>query len=92
LAEPHEPSPSTEELRTRVRRFLVDNSLVPIEAQALSGDFNLIEGGVLDSVLILELVGFIEELLGVLLSPDDIVAENFSTLEGIVELSARLRR
>ena len=44
----------------------------------------LIESGILDSLSILRLVSFIQERFGVMVSPEDVVSENFETVKSIV--------
>ena len=52
-------TPSNEVL-ARVRGFIVSNFYVP-ETQKLSDDESLVEGGIVDSTGILEVIAFIEQ-------------------------------
>lgn len=88
----HDASDGVAAIRAQVKRFLLDNSLVPLGDDALTGTFNIIESGVVDSVLILDLVSYLEERCGILLGPDDIVAQNFRDLDSITRLAVRLHR
>jgi acyl carrier protein len=45
-----------------------------------SADANLIEGGILDSMMFVDLIVFIEERFGVVAGLDDLEIENFSTV------------
>ncbi len=47
---------------------------------------SLVDAGIIDSVGILKLVDFIEKDLSVKISDDDLVPENFDTLDDIVRL------
>ena len=48
--------------------------------------------GVLDSLAVLGVIGFIEPEFGVELSPADVTDENFASIAAISELVTRLRR
>ncbi len=78
-------------IHDRIKQFLLRNSLVAIEGEALTGELNIIESGVVDSILILDLVSYLEEEFGILLSPNDIVAENFRDIDSILSMVRRLR-
>jgi acyl carrier protein len=45
-----------------------------------SADANLIEGGILDSMMFVDLIVFIEERFGVVAGLDDLEIENFATV------------
>jgi acyl carrier protein len=45
-----------------------------------SADTNLIEGGILDSMMFVDLIVFIEERFGVVAGLDDLEIDNFSTV------------
>jgi acyl carrier protein len=57
----------------------------------IGGDTELIEQGLLDSVEILNLVGFLEERFAIALPVEDFVPENFRTPAAVAALVARLR-
>ena len=58
----------------------------------ITADTSLIEGGLLDSVGILELVSFVEETFALILPLDEFIPENFSTPASIVSMIGRLRQ
>jgi D-alanine--poly(phosphoribitol) ligase subunit 2 len=58
----------------------------------IAPDSELIEGGLVDSIGILELVSFIEESFALELPLDDFVPENFATPAAIVAMLDRLRQ
>lgn len=53
---------------------------------ALAGDAPLIEGGVIDSLGIIQLVKVIEEHFGIEIDVEDVVEDNFATVDAITEL------
>jgi acyl carrier protein len=57
---------------------------------AIHADTELIEGGILDSLAILNLVGFLEEQFYIVLPVEEFVPENFRTPATITALAMRL--
>lgn len=57
----------------------------------LTGETNLFSEGVLDSELIVELIMALEENFDVEIDPEDILPENFSTVNEICALLKRQR-
>ena len=55
----------------------------------LRDDTPLLQGGVLDSMGIMELVAFLEEELGVRVPDADLTEENLGSLDGIVRFVSR---
>ena len=56
----------------------------------VTADTNIIESGLLDSVEILYLVGFLEERFGIALPVEEFIPENFVSAEAIAKLVGRL--
>ena len=50
---------------------------------------NLLESGVIDSMGVLELVGFIEQEFSILVSDDDLTPENFQNVDSIARFVER---
>ncbi|MFB3906286.1 MAG: acyl carrier protein [Acidobacteriota bacterium] len=63
------------------KQFLYDRPGVQLSAQT-----RLIQDGIVDSVGILQLVGFIEKTFDIALRPDDLVLKNFETIAAIRNL------
>ncbi len=51
----------------------------------LTNDFHLVEQGVIDSMGILRVISFIEEQFNFALEPEDLMMENFSTIDAITQ-------
>lgn len=66
-----------------IRRFFVDNAWLEKEGELHEMD-SLLENGVIDSVAMIELVGFIEETYGIHVPDEDLMPEHFDTLAAIV--------
>ncbi len=67
-----------------VRAFIVENFLFGDASLAPTKDASLLEGGVIDSTGVLELVLFIEEQFGVKLADSEIVPANLDSIGRIV--------
>jgi acyl carrier protein len=52
----------------------------------LASDESLIQGGIVDSLGIFLLIGFLEERFGIKVEPQDVVIENFETVGAIANL------
>lgn len=65
-----------------VKNFLVKARLVKSD-QMLGENESLIEGGIIDSLGVVELIGYIENAYGIIVGEDDLVPENFDTLAAI---------
>lgn len=66
----------------KIREFIVDNFLFG-DSKKLKADVNLMEKGIIDSTGILELVAFIEENFDLTISDDELILDNFSSLNAI---------
>ena len=65
-----------------IRQFIVDNFLFGDRAK-LDLNTPLFEKGIVDSTGVLELVAFIEDNFKVIVSDDELVQDNFSSLNAI---------
>jgi acyl carrier protein len=70
----------------RLRRFITDDLGWYGPSGDLTPDYGLIDNGVLDSLGIFRMVGFLEDDFGVEVEDDDLVPENFATLAAICAL------
>jgi len=66
-----------------VRDYIVQNFLLGQESGLDSSD-SLLEGGVIDSTGVLELVMFLEKTFGVEVVDEDLVPENLDSISSIV--------
>jgi acyl carrier protein len=65
-----------------VQKF-INSELLYREDQAIDHSMNLIENGVIDSMTLLRLVSFLETQYGIEIPDEDIVPDNFRSLESI---------
>ncbi len=65
-----------------IREFIVENFLFG-EGDQVSNDTNFFEKGIIDSTGILELVSYIEETYNLTIEDEDLIPENFSSLNTV---------
>lgn len=70
-------------IEQRIKQFIVENFYVS-DADALTADTSLINGGYVDSTGMLELVGFLEEQFSVRVAEEELVPDNFETIARMV--------
>jgi acyl carrier protein len=63
-----------------VERFVIDELLVGDSQMKLDPDQSLVSSGVIDSLAILRLISFLEEKFGIVVEDDEVVPENFETI------------
>jgi acyl carrier protein len=68
----------------RIRAFIVDE--LGWQGEVLTDDFPLLENQVIDSLGLFRIVGFLETEYGVQIPDDQLVPDNFATLETIAGL------
>ena len=79
----------TDETRTAIRAFVVENFLFGDDSHPLPADLSLIDNDLIDSTGILELVGFLEERFAIQVTDADIVPANLDTIDRIAGFIAR---
>jgi acyl carrier protein len=76
-----------EQLRTEVRQFIESNFIFN-KKKTLENDESLIDSGVIDSTGVLELIAFLEQKFQVKFEDNELVAENFDSVNKIVRFIA----
>ena len=66
-----------------IREFIVDNFLFRDDRETLSDTESLLEGGLMDSTGVLELVAFLETEVGIEIADAEIIPENLDTIKNI---------
>jgi acyl carrier protein len=69
------------DMHSTLASFISDELLR--SGETIAGDENLLSEGMVDSIGMLRLVGFIEDTYGLKVPPKDFVIENFRTLDVI---------
>jgi acyl carrier protein len=66
-----------------VRAFILDELVFAGSSDDLTDDYPLLERAVLDSNGLMQLVTFLEEHCSIMIDDEDLVPDNFGTIEGI---------
>lgn len=74
--------------RETVRDFIISNFIFD-EKSTLDDDQSLLGSGVVDSTGILELIAFLEQTFGTKFKDDELVADNFDSVNKVVAFVAK---
>lgn len=80
------------EIAQAVRQFVGDNFLFRAGAGSLSDTDSLLEGGLIDSMGVLELVTFLEGKFGIRVADDEVIPQNLDTVARIAAFAHRKLR
>jgi len=70
------------EMKEQIREYLLANSAN--RAKSVRDDESLLLSGVIDSMTMIEFVTYLEKTFGITIDEDEMVPENFETIESIV--------
>lgn len=73
----------TTQLKTEIRDFIVENFLFGEGGDSLTDGQSLVEAGLIDSLGVAELVAFIESRYGVVADDEELVPDNFDSIERV---------
>lgn len=75
--------------RQRIKQYILTNFLFSSDDSSIGDQDSLVRGGILDSTGIYELIMFIEEEFKFTVAPEEMIPDNFDTLEVIEALINR---
>jgi acyl carrier protein len=75
-------------LDSKIRGFILEKFPLA-RKQQIKGSDALLESGILDSLGILDLVTFLEQEFSITIADDELVPDNFQTIDGIVAFVER---
>jgi acyl carrier protein len=75
-----------EDIEQPIKAYIIRQFLFDKPAMILDKNVPLIEQGIIDSLGIFLLVAFLEQQFAIKIHPEDIVLENFGTIEAITHL------
>ena len=78
-------------MEAEIRKFLTENFPLGEDPSNLAANASLLEAGIIDSTGVLELVGFVEETYSVTVEDEELLPENFDSIQGIVAFVGRKR-
>jgi len=74
------------EFKNVIKQFIIDEIIDDGNSTEIIDDESLIDNGILDSIAMLKILDFIEEKFSVKVSDDELMPENFETLESMSSL------
>ena len=75
--------------RQQIKQYILSNFLFTDDPSALGDRDSLVRGGILDSTGIYELIMHIEETFKLSIAPEEMIPDNFDTLEAMDAFVAR---
>lgn len=72
-----------------ITEFLVEEFLPDVPAESLAADYDLLAGGVIDSLGLLKVIAWLEDRLGVVVEDLEIAPDNFRS---VADINAFVRR
>ena len=75
-------------ISSSVENYIVEELIVGDKNQKLDYDQSLVNSGVIDSLAILRLITFLEENFDITVEDEEVVPENFDTINIITEFVA----
>ena len=67
--------------RQKIKEYILKNFLFSSDENAVGDQDSLVRGGILDSTGIYELIMYIEEEFKFTITPEEMIPDNFDTLE-----------
>jgi acyl carrier protein len=74
-----------------LKTFIEENLVRDKSSGPVAADESLLERGVLDSLGLMNLIAFIDEKTGIRIADDEVMLENFETIDAIVATVDRAR-
>ena len=76
---------------TKIKQFIVDEFMPDVPVEELESDYDLLTGGVVDSLGLLKVVAFIESEFDVGVDESELGPESFRTVNAIKEYVEQAR-
>ena len=71
-------------IEQQLRQFVVDNFLFGQDGDGLESGDSFLDRGIVDSMGVLELVGFLEESYGITVEDQELVPDNLDSIANVV--------
>jgi acyl carrier protein len=72
------------DIREQIKSFVIENFLFGTDDATLGDDDSFLESGIIDSTGVLEVVGFIEDEFDIEVLDEELVPDNFDSLNKLV--------
>lgn len=73
---------------TSIRNYILENFLFTTDHGQLQDDASFLEEGIIDSTGVLELVMFVEDTFGIMVEDEEIVPENFDSVQQLARYAS----
>jgi acyl carrier protein len=73
----------SQDVRVRLREFVAKNFYMP-DPKSFTDQTSFLDQGIIDSTGVLELVTFVENEYGITVADDDMVPQNFDSIDALV--------
>jgi len=77
------------ESKNVIKQFILTKLMTSESGDSLEENQSLIESGVIDSLSVMKLLNFLEETFNIKVTDEELIAENFETLNAINDLTQR---
>ncbi len=77
--------------KSEIREFILDNFVVGLDETELNEDDSFLENGIIDSTGVLEIVAFLEETYGFGVEDEEVLPENFDSINNLASYVERKR-
>ncbi len=77
------------QIEQQLRQFVVDNFLFGQDGESLGNGDSFLDRGIVDSMGVLELVGFLEESYGITVEDEELVPDNLDSIDNVVRYLRR---
>lgn len=67
-------------IKTQIKQYLAQDILFSDRGFGYDDDASFLEQGILDSIGFMELVGYVEKAFGIKVGPEEVVPENFDSV------------
>ena len=74
--------------QTEIRQFVVENFLFGQSDRQIADDQSFLEGGIIDSTGVLELIAFLESRYGISIADDELVPANLDSVNRVATFVA----
>jgi acyl carrier protein len=75
----------------QAKDYIVENFMYMRKVKTVGDDESLLRSGVITSLGMMEVVGWVEDAFGLAVDPDEITEQNFDTLRGIARFVVHKR-
>jgi len=72
-----------QDILEKARAYVIENFMYMRKSQTIGDEESLLRTGVISSLGMMEVVGWVEETFGVTVDPEEITENNFDTMRGL---------